>query len=182
MTPQAVSTSSPARELLRTDSSPQPGVRDDRRTPAGDMLDNRGRREPVSRRSTQPDRDTGTGRSRGAAGFRGFGLLHADLVPALDQYGVRGLRTLLDDHGIVDLELELLTDWWTTGPARQESDCVRHGLLTVAESLGARHIKIALDVTDGPWDHDHWVSEFVPLRQAVAEAFRTAQAQLDRAR
>ena len=26
------------------------------------------------------------------AGFRGMGLLHADLMPALDEYGVRGLR------------------------------------------------------------------------------------------
>ena len=41
-----------------------------------------------------------------AAGFTGLGLLHADLMPALDRYGISGLRTLLDDHGIVDLELE----------------------------------------------------------------------------
>jgi sugar phosphate isomerase/epimerase len=71
-----------------------------------------------------------------AAGFRGIGLLHADLMPALDRYGVTGLRSLLDDHGIVDLELEVLTDWWATGPARQRSDRVRRDLLTAAEPLG----------------------------------------------
>ena len=105
-----------------------------------------------------------------AAGFSGMGLLHADLMPALDRYGARGLRTLLDDHGIIDLELELLTDWWTTGPARARSDRVRRDLLTAAESLGAHHIKVAPDVTDLPWDHDHWVTEFAGLAAQAANA------------
>ncbi len=102
--------------------------------------------------------------------FRGLGLLHADLMPALDRYGTRGLRTLLDDHGIVDLELELLTDWWTAGPARERSDRIRHDLLTAAESLGALHIKIAPDVADMPWDHDRWVTEFAGLAADAANA------------
>jgi sugar phosphate isomerase/epimerase len=105
-----------------------------------------------------------------AAGFRGIGLLHADLMPALDQYGVRGLRTLLDDHGIIDLELEAITDWWTTGPARQRSDRVRRDLLTAAEALGAHHIKIHPDVTDSPWDQDRWVTEFGALAAEAATA------------
>jgi sugar phosphate isomerase/epimerase len=105
-----------------------------------------------------------------AAGFRGIGLLHADLMPALARDGTRGLRTLLDDHGIVDLELELLTDWWTTGPTRERSDRVRGDLLTAAESLGAHHIKVAPDVADMPWDHDHWVTEFADLAAQAANA------------
>jgi sugar phosphate isomerase/epimerase len=100
-----------------------------------------------------------------AAGFRGIGLLHADLIPALDRYGVRGLRTLLDDHGIVDLELELITDWWATGPNR-----VRRDLLAAAGALRARHIKVAPDVTDGPWERDHWVTEFAVLAAEAADA------------
>jgi sugar phosphate isomerase/epimerase len=100
-----------------------------------------------------------------AAGFQGIGLLHADLMPALDQYGVRGLRTLLDDHGIVDLELELITEWWTTPPTR-----VRRDLLTAAGALGARHIKVAPDVTDGPWDRDRWVAAFAALAAEATEA------------
>ncbi|MEV6492487.1 TIM barrel protein, partial [Actinoplanes sp. NPDC051633] len=105
-----------------------------------------------------------------AAGFQGMGLLHADLVPALDEHGVRGLRALLADHGIVDLELELLTDWWTTGPARQRSDRLRRELLAAAEALAARHIKIAPDVSGGPWEHDHWVAEFAALAAEAANA------------
>ena len=73
-----------------------------------------------------------------AAGFRGIGLVHADLLPALDRYGASGLRRLRDDHGISELELEALSDWWSTAPARQRSDRVRRDLLTAAESLGGR--------------------------------------------
>jgi len=102
-----------------------------------------------------------------AAGFQGIGLLHADLVPALDRYGVRGLRALLDDNGIVDLELELITDWWATG---EQSVRVRRDLLSAAEALGARHIKAAPDVADGPWERDHWVTAFAALAADAAEA------------
>jgi sugar phosphate isomerase/epimerase len=105
-----------------------------------------------------------------AAGFRGIGLLHIDLMPALDQYGVRGLRALLDDNGIVDLELELLTDWWTDGPARHRSNQVRRDLLDAAEALGAHHIKIGPDVSGSPWNHDRWVSEFAALATDAADA------------
>jgi sugar phosphate isomerase/epimerase len=105
-----------------------------------------------------------------AAGFQGIGLLHADLMPALDQYGVHGLRTLLDDHGIVDLELELITGWWATGPARATSDHVRRDLFTAAEALGARHVKVAPDVADRPWDRDHWIAEFAALAAGATEA------------
>ncbi|MEV8504990.1 TIM barrel protein [Actinoplanes sp. NPDC051475] len=91
-------------------------------------------------------------------------------MPALDEYGVRGLRALLDDHAIVDLELELITGWWTTGPARTKSDRVRHDLLTAAAALGARHIKVAPDVTDSPWDRDRWVTEFAALATEATDA------------
>src|ERR1700759_4925897 len=104
---------------------------------------------PGEQRSPLPIRERVA--AAAAAGFRGGGLLHADLMPALDEYGVRGLRALLDDHGMVDLELELITGWWN--PA---TDSVRTDLLTAAEALGARHIKVAPDVTDGPWGFDQW--------------------------
>ena len=41
-----------------------------------------------------------------AAGFRGFGLLSADLPAAEKEYGLSGIRAMLDDNGMVDLELE----------------------------------------------------------------------------
>ena len=132
-------------------------------TTAGDAVPLRG-----DERSPLPVRERVE--AAAAAGFRGIGLLHVDLMPALDHHGVRGLRTLLDDHGIIDLELEALTDWWTTGPPRQRSDRVRRDLLAAAEALRAHHIKIHPDVTDSPWDHGHWVTEFAALAAEAASA------------
>ncbi len=83
-----------------------------------------------------------------AAGFRGFGLLSADLPAAEQEYGLSGIRAMLDDNGIVDLELEGIPYWWEDGPRREESDRIRHALLNAAEALGARHIKVTPDGDD----------------------------------
>ena len=63
-------------------------------TTAGDAAPLRG-----DERSPIPVRDRIE--AAAAAGFRGIGLLHLDLTPALDQYGVRGLRALLDDNDLI---------------------------------------------------------------------------------
>src|SRR3954452_18540567 len=68
-----------------------------------------------------------------AAGFTGFGLLSADLPAAEKEYGLSGIRTLLDDNGMVDLELEGIPYWWDDGPHRAESDRIRRSLLHAAE-------------------------------------------------
>ena len=102
-----------------------------------------------------------------AAGFRGFGLLSADLPAAEQEYGLPGIRALLDDNGIVDLELEGIPYWWDDGPRREESDRVRHQLLRAAEVLGAKHIKVTPDGDPGadtaPWDREHWAAKFAEL-------------------
>ena len=78
----------------------------------------------------------------GRAGWRGFGLLHADLVQARDTIGYADVRRMLDDNGIRHVELEFLQDWWATGESRTESDRIRADLFAVVEPLGARHIKV----------------------------------------
>ena len=107
-----------------------------------------------------------------AAGFSGFGLLSADLPAAEQEYGLRGIRAMLDDNGIVDLELEGIPYWWDDGPRREESDRVRHGLLRAAEVLGARHIKVTPDGDDAPWNREHWAAKFAELA-AQADAAGT---------
>ena len=107
-----------------------------------------------------------------AAGFTGFGLLSADLPAAQEEYGLRGIRTLLDDNGMVDLELEGIPHWWDDGPRREESDRIRYHLLHAAEVLGARHIKVTPDGDDAPWDRGHWAAKFGELA-AQAEGVGT---------
>lgn len=103
-----------------------------------------------------------------AAGFTGFGLLSADLPAAEDAYGLSGIRSMLEDNGIVHLELEDIPRWWDDGPARQESDRVRHSLLAAAEALAARHIKVTPDGDNQPWDRDHWAAKFAELAEQAA--------------
>jgi sugar phosphate isomerase/epimerase len=130
-------------------------------TTAGDAAPLRG-----DERSPLPLRE----RVEAAAGFRGIGLVHIDLVAAEREYGLAGIRSLLDDNGLVHLELELLTDWWADGPRRRRSDEVRGKLLDAAGALGARHVKVAPDVSGEPWDHDRWVAEFAALAEDARQA------------
>jgi sugar phosphate isomerase/epimerase len=79
------------------------------------------------------------------AGFRGFGLWHADLRHILDARSLQELRTILDDGGMKHVELELLWDWFLDPGTeeRRRSDQLRRTLLEAAEVLGARHVKVA---------------------------------------
>ncbi|GAA2473803.1 sugar phosphate isomerase/epimerase family protein [Terrabacter carboxydivorans] len=103
-----------------------------------------------------------------AAGYRGFGLLSDDLPAAVDTYGLKGIRALLADNGIVHLELEGIPWWWDEGPHRAESDRVRHLLLDAAEVLEPRHLKVTPDGDDGPWDREVWASRFAGLADQCA--------------
>src|SRR5690242_5921839 len=98
-----------------------------------------------------------------AAGFTGFGLLSADLPAAEEEYGLKGIRALLDDNGILDLELEGIPHWWEDGVHRAQSDAIRHMVLHAAEVLGAKHIKVTPDGDDAPWELDHWATKFAEL-------------------
>ena len=105
-----------------------------------------------------------------AAGFRGFGLLSADLPAAEKEYGLSGIRAMLDDNGMVDLELEGIPYWWDDGPHRAESDQIRRSLLIAAEVLGARHIKVTPDGDAAPWDPEHWAKKFAELAAQAHDA------------
>jgi sugar phosphate isomerase/epimerase len=78
------------------------------------------------------------------AGFRGLGLWHADLLHILQTRGLRELRTILDDGGMVHVELEFLWDWFLDPGTdeRRRSDQLRRALLDAAGVLGARHVKV----------------------------------------
>jgi sugar phosphate isomerase/epimerase len=76
------------------------------------------------------------------AGFKGIGIWHADLEHILQRRSLREMKQILDDHGMKYVELEFLTDWFLDGEKKKQSDVTRRLLLTAAEALGARHIKV----------------------------------------
>lgn len=104
-------------------------------------------------------------RAAAAAGFTGFGLLHADLRPAVEQHGLEGMRSILADHGMQHLELEMLGDWFALGDPRAISDIVRRDLLAASEVLTPRQLKAGGDYTGKPWPIDRMAEEFASLCQ-----------------
>ena len=80
--------------------------------------------------------------SAAAAGFRGLGIWHADLARVLGRYSHAEMRRILDDNGMLHLELEFLFDWFTDGERKANSDDMKKLLLDGAAALGARHVKV----------------------------------------
>ncbi|HTW38959.1 MAG TPA: sugar phosphate isomerase/epimerase [Steroidobacteraceae bacterium] len=80
--------------------------------------------------------------SAAQAGFTGIGIWHADLEHTQRKYSLKEMRRILDDYGIKHVELEFLTDWFLDGEAKQRSDVQKQKLLTAAEQLRARSIKV----------------------------------------
>ncbi len=76
------------------------------------------------------------------AGFKGIGLKEADLDHILERRSFKEMKRILDDNGMKHVELEFLTDWFLDGEKKKQSDKTRRLLLTAAEALGARHIKV----------------------------------------
>jgi sugar phosphate isomerase/epimerase len=76
------------------------------------------------------------------AGFKGMGIWHADLEHILERRSLKEMKRILDDNGIKHLELEFLADWFMEGEQKRQSDVRKKMLMTAAEALGARHIKV----------------------------------------
>jgi sugar phosphate isomerase/epimerase len=102
------------------------------------------------------------------AGYRGFGIVHADLAAARRQMGLPNLRAMLEGNGIVHVEVEMLGDWFATGERRRRSDSIRRDLLEAAEVLGARHIKVGGEIYGHPWPFEKMASDFHDLCRDAA--------------
>src|SRR5208282_3267785 len=102
------------------------------------------------------------------AGFKGVGIWHTDLAHTLGERTLPEMKMILDDHGIQHLELEFLTDWFTDGDRRKQSDVTRAMLMTAAEALGARHIKVG-DFFKEPCPMARLVECFAGLCREAAE-------------
>ena len=137
-------------------------------THAGDAM-------PVAGRHLSPLDLRARAEAVAAAGFTGIGFTINDLEAAKATYSLPQVKRICDDLGLIHLEVELLEHWWTTGSRRRESDQTRRSLLTAAEVLGARQIKIGPDVevVDGTvpplTDVDHWATELHQLAVQAAE-------------
>jgi sugar phosphate isomerase/epimerase len=105
------------------------------------------------------------------AGFTGMGILDVDLEAFLADSSLADLKGLLDDAGIVFVEVEFIVGWWLADDAaRAASDRCRAFLLQTAEALGAHHIKIGPDLdASGPYDADEWAERLNGLATEAAD-------------
>src|ERR1700686_2663932 len=69
--------------------------------------------------------------SAAKAGFKGFGIWHADLQHVLETRSLKEMKQILDDNGMTHIELEFLTDWFLDGERKTQSD-IRKKLLLKA--------------------------------------------------
>lgn len=104
----------------------------------------------------------------GRAGFTGMGLWHADLEHILERRSFEEMKQILDDNGIVHLELEFLSDWFLEGERKTRSDIQKQKLLTAAEALGAAHIKVG-DFYHETYSMSQVVDSFAALCADAAE-------------
>ena len=77
------------------------------------------------------------------AGYTGMGFAHQDLLATRNDIGYAAMKRMLNDHGIVHVEVEFLGDWFESGDKKKASDAIRGELLEAAHELGARNIKAA---------------------------------------
>jgi sugar phosphate isomerase/epimerase len=100
-----------------------------------------------------------------SAGYRGFGVHVVDLREAIQSHGVSGVRSMLHDHGMTDIEIEGIADWWASEPG--DNDDVRF-ILDIAGAIGASHVKLNPDHLNRSWDPGLWAERFA-LLAAMAE-------------
>ena len=77
-------------------------------------------------------------------GFKGIGIWHADLEHVLETRTLAEVRKVIEDHGLEQLELEFLNDWFLdpSDERRRDADKTRALLFEAAAELPAHHIKV----------------------------------------
>jgi sugar phosphate isomerase/epimerase len=77
-------------------------------------------------------------------GFKGIGLWHADLEHVLETRTLAEIGEVLDEHGLDQLELEFLGDWFLDpdDERRRASDERRTLLFEAASALPTHHVKV----------------------------------------
>jgi sugar phosphate isomerase/epimerase len=102
------------------------------------------------------------------AGFRGMGIWHADLAKILEKRSLKEMSQIFDDNGIKYVELEFLTDWFLDGEKKKKSDERKQLLLTAAEALGARHVKVG-DFDNLKYEMPKLIESFAALCKDAAD-------------
>jgi sugar phosphate isomerase/epimerase len=102
------------------------------------------------------------------AGFKGIGIWHTDLEHCMLHRPLKEMRRILENNGIVHVELEFLTDWFLDGGRKAESDSRKARLFAASEALRAKHVKVG-DFYHAPCPRDRIVEAFAALCREAAK-------------
>jgi sugar phosphate isomerase/epimerase len=110
------------------------------------------------------------------AGWKGFGMIADDVEATAAKIGYGEMKSILAANAMKYVELEFLVDWHAQGERRKRSDEQRQRLLKIADTFGARNIKVGPGLGE---DVDHpRPEELVPdiprMRDAFGELCRDA--------
>lgn len=75
-------------------------------------------------------------------GWKGMGLVHADMQATIEQIGIEDVRSIFQDNDIRHVELEFLVDWHLDGARRVASDTMYSQMLDICSKIDIRKIKL----------------------------------------
>ncbi|AGH51268.1 xylose isomerase domain-containing protein [Sphingomonas sp. MM-1] len=113
-----------------------------------------GNQHPLRSDGTSPHSLPDRIRAAAGAGFSGIGFLHSDLARLLERYRPAEIARMLGDHGLTDIEVECLGDWFAVGERRRQSDAMRRMLIEFGAAVGARHLKLMGPIGE-EWPLEH---------------------------
>jgi sugar phosphate isomerase/epimerase len=97
------------------------------------------------------------------AGYTGMGFAIQDLIATRNAIGYTAMKRLLNDHGIVHIEVEFLGNWFETGDKKKASDAIRRDLIEAAHELGARNMKAAGEMWTETCDVPRYAEAFAEV-------------------
>jgi sugar phosphate isomerase/epimerase len=103
------------------------------------------------------------------AGFKGVGLVHADLIATSSRLGLKEMKLILEDNGMKHLELEILGNWFADGESKAKSDKIKRDLLQAAGQLAPRHIKVGPCHNNRDWPIRQMIDSFAALCNEAAD-------------
>jgi len=103
------------------------------------------------------------------SGWRGMGISQDDLSVLRDTMGFGELRSRIADAGLDHTQVEVLTDWWLTGPAASSARRTEQLLFAAAEELGATHIKVVTAFVDASSTVESLVQPLAALVDRAAD-------------
>ncbi|MED5462229.1 MAG: sugar phosphate isomerase/epimerase, partial [Pseudomonadota bacterium] len=104
----------------------------------------------------------------GRLGYSGVGLMHSDLMQIRRQYDWHTIRNILAESGMKYLELEFLVGWIAEGEEYARAEIVLDDMLTAAQALDVRHLKIGPDMQAKTWSMQHMIERFGGLCDKAA--------------